>query len=60
MLIRILLAHVLFYEKGKSLNFLSSNSNSNFPAIRVIFEKWKSLNFLNSNSNSNYAGTDVI
>ena len=37
--IRILLAPMLFLEKRKSSNFLTSNSNSNFASTHVIFGK---------------------
>ena len=43
--IRILLPPMLFKEKRKSLNFLNSNSNSNFAGTHVILGKKEKYKF---------------
>ena len=43
--IRILLAPMLFLEKRKSSNFLTSNSNSNFASTHVILGNNENLKF---------------
>ena len=58
--IRILLASMLFWGKGTSVNFLYSVSNWNFAGTHVFSGKRKSLNILYSNSNLNFNSTHVV